>query len=187
MVDLLVENAMPGDEVTVRENRRLRVQARAWGRAECSPLSRLEIVRHGEVVASRSAADSAAEDGGDLRIDAELEAGHGFWVAARAIGKDGTAAHTTPVYVIREGLRFWKYDLVNDLIAKRMASLKEVEDLIGQCRAVVARGDAGGDRAVSQLAAQGDELMKRVEAARDVYRHLLEVAGKEGAARAAGR
>jgi hypothetical protein len=47
----------------------------------------------------------------------------GCWLAARARAGDGTSAHTTPVYVVREGLRFWKFEWLDELLTKRLASL----------------------------------------------------------------
>ena len=38
----------------------------------------------------------------------DLDPGLGCWVAARAFAADGSAAHTTPIYLIRDSFRFWR-------------------------------------------------------------------------------
>jgi hypothetical protein len=117
----------------------------------------------------------------ELSLEFDVEGGHGFWIAARARGSDGSVAHTTPVYVVREGLRFWKYEAVGDLIAKRIQHLGEVEELVSESRRRVESGDTPDhDLPVRRLAEQGEELLRRVRAARRIYDALLAEAGREG-------
>jgi len=47
-------------------------------------------------------------------------AGRSCRIAARAKAVNGTTAHTTPVYIVRNGLRYWRFDGLNGLIAKRL-------------------------------------------------------------------
>ncbi|MEP0842419.1 MAG: CehA/McbA family metallohydrolase [Phycisphaerae bacterium] len=176
MLELRVDDALPGDERIVKNDRKLRVRARAWGDPRRLVPVRLEIVRHGEVIRSAESTDPMRKE---LALDFEVQAGHGFWIAARARGSDGSVAHTTPVYVIREGLRFWKFDEVEALLARRAASLEEVEKIVAEA---TRRRDQGGftaDRAKQQLAVQGPELLQRVAAARKIYEDLKQVAERE--------
>ncbi|NIA14029.1 MAG: hypothetical protein GWP08_08105 [Nitrospiraceae bacterium] len=39
-------------------------------------------------------------------------------------------AHTTPAYVVRPGLRFWKHDEVETFVNKCLGHLDEIEDLV---------------------------------------------------------
>jgi hypothetical protein len=98
----------------------------------------------------------------DFTIDSE----NGFWIAARARAGEGTSAHTTPVYVIREGLRFWNHDDLEALLAKREESLRQIEDLIAEARRLDAEGLLETDRYRKLLARQGDALLERVAQAR---------------------
>ena len=123
MIEFRVEGALPGDEVKLarhEKGRQLRVKARAWGNAGRMLPVELEIIRHGEVIRKVTPdRDSQSE----LALDFEVDAGFGFWIAARAKGSDGSQAHTTPVYVVQEPLRFWKHEAAQELIASRLESL----------------------------------------------------------------
>jgi len=176
MIEFRVDDAMPGDQITVRKNRKLRVKARTWGDPDCITPSRLEIVRNGDVI---RAAESNNPRQAELKLDFEVDAGHGCWIAARAEAREGTRGHTTPVYVVREGLRFWKFEAVDELIAKRMASLDEVERIVAEARNADEQGKVESNRAVRELARQGPELLKRVAAAREIYEDLKKTAAKE--------
>jgi len=176
MIEFTVDEAFPGDEIRLREERPLKIRARAWGDpARMAPV-KLEIVRHGEVIRSAESRDPKAPE---ARLEFEVPAGEGCWIAARAKGGEGTSAHTTPVYVIREGLRFWKYEALDDLFAKREESLKQIEGLVAEAKRLDAEGRLENDRYRKLLAQQGDALLERVAAARGVYRDLKATAEKE--------
>jgi hypothetical protein len=115
-----------------------------------------------------------------------VNAGDGFWIAARARAGDGTTAHTTPVYVVREGLRFWKYDGLADLLAKREESLQQIEGIVAEARRLDAEGKLENDRWRKLLAQQGPALLERVALARNIYTDLMRTAAKEAPQRANG-
>lgn len=119
----------------------------------------------------------------ELSLDFEQEADNGFWIAARATANDGTSAHTTSVYVIHQGLRFWKYEELDQLLAKRRQSLKEIEELVADAKQKVASGDFGGDGRYQQLVAQESALLGRVAEAHKFYADLEKTAATERALR----
>ncbi len=177
MLDFTVQGARPGDEIVVTNDKPLRVKARAWGDPHRDVPSKLEIVVHGEAVKTVT----PDRDGGSS-IDAEfsLPPDHGFWIAARAEGRNGTRAHTTPVYVVRKGFRFWKFDSADELIGKREASLAEIEHIVSEAQAGRnADGKPDDSRPVTELAQQGPELLERVEAAKKIYAELRTAAERE--------
>ncbi len=176
MIDFRVDEAFPGDEIRAARDRKLHVKARVWGARERMVPVKLEIVRNGDVIKAVESSDPAREE---LSLDFEVDAAHGFWIAARAYASDGASAHTTPVYVIREGLRFWKFDDLDTLLARRRTSLDEIEKIVAE--AVQRKDDAraAGNRTGEQLAVQGAELLKRVEAAREIYSELAKTAERE--------
>ncbi len=176
MLEFRVDDALPGDELVVKSDRALRVRARAWGDPRRMAPVKLEIVRHGEVI---RAAESQDPKKPEAVLDFTVDAGDGCWIAARARAGDGTTAHTTSVYVIREGLRFWKYDAIDDLIAKRQASLKEIENIVAEARRLDAEGKLENDRYRKLLARQGDALLERVALARGIYDGLKRTAEAE--------
>jgi hypothetical protein len=182
MLELTVDGALPGDQIDVKSDRPLRVKARGWGHAGASLPAKLEMVRNGEVIKTAEPTDPQQAE---LIADFEVDPGHGFWIAARAEGADGSRAHTTPVYVVRPGLRFWKYEEVEALIAKRLANLDEIEALVKDRVLAAGRGELDADLAGRQLARQGPELLARVAAARLIYDDLKAVAERERPLRAA--
>ena len=178
--EFFIDDALPGDEIVVDGQRKLRVRARAWGHPDRLVPTKLEIVLHGEVIRSAESTDLKNEE---LSLDFEQEAGNGFWIAARATANDGTSAHTTPVYVVRKGLRFWKYQELEQLLAKRRQSLKVVAQLVADAKQKVASGDLGGDRRYQQLVTQGSALLERVAEAHAFYSDLEKIAVTERAFR----
>jgi hypothetical protein len=176
MIEFQVDDALPGDEIRVTQDRPLRIRARAWGDPRRMAPIQLEIVRHGEVIGHAESSDPARPD---VSLELNSQSGYGCWIAARARAGDGTSAHTTPVYVVREGFRFWKYDALNDLIGQRLKSLSEIEEIINQARSLQAEGKLGTDRYRLQLALEGNALMERVTAARRLYQQLKETAETE--------
>lgn len=185
MLEFRIDDALPGDEIRVKEPRQsLRVRARAWGHAERSLLRQLAVIRHGDVL-REARPEAAAEGVAELVLDFEVPAGDGAWLAARAESADGTMAHTTPIYVVRPPLRFWKHDEVPALLDRRLKSLTEIEELVASARARVESGGRDTDRAWRQLARQGEPLLERVAEARRLYGDLRRVAEREAASRTA--
>lgn len=176
MIELTVDEAIPGDEITVRADRRLRVRARTWGHRDRVRPVRLDIVRHGDMIRSVT---PDADDAYELTTEFEIDADHGCWIAARAEGHQGEHAHTSPVYVIREGFRFWKFEALDGLFEQRMAHLAQIEQIVAEAKRRHATGELERDHDRTQLAIQGDELLKRVAAARAIYDDLRQVAERE--------
>jgi hypothetical protein len=101
MLDLSVNDAQPGDRLNLSPGSVLKISAVARGNAAQIPLNRLELVVHGNVVASVTADD---DDKAQLGLDLDLPLDHGVWIAARCQAGPGQVAHTTPVYVeVNEG------------------------------------------------------------------------------------
>lgn len=182
MIELTVDGAGPGEERVYSDDRSLKVTARAWGHPDRCPLTSLEVVRHGEVIHSTGAKSGSARE---LEAQIELPVGGGFWIAARAHASNDTHAHTSPVFVRRNGLRFWKLDAVDSLIDDRLESLRQIEQIVEDARE---RADAGqlepSNREILELAEQGDALMERVTLARELYAALRQTATRERTRRA---
>ena len=181
MIELTVDGALPGDEIVVTGDRSLRVQARVWGDGDRMVPTVLEVVSQGEVL--RRVVPFAAT-GSELALDFTVPSGHGLWIAARARCNDGSEAHTTPVYVIRKPLRFWKHANVQDLVRKRLDSLSEVEQMVATARDLDRAKKIDYHRSWKQVAIQSADLLSRVAAARRFYEDLLRSAEQERAIRA---
>lgn len=169
LLEFTVDQAMPGDTIRSREDRTLQLKARVWGHPERSLPRRLEVVQHGHVIAS---VEASSRDQIELKLERQIEVANGSWIAVRAQGRDGSEAHTTPIYIVREPFRFWHHDSTPELIAARRANLDEIEQMVRDAKETIAAGQHLQDRWIVQLAKQGDELLERVTRARAVYREL---------------
>ncbi|UCD30252.1 MAG: CehA/McbA family metallohydrolase, partial [Planctomycetota bacterium] len=176
MIDLRVDQAIPGDEIVLKENRKLRIKVRAWGDPERMVPSKLEIVRHGEVIRSTESSDKSQKE---LSLDFKLESGYGCWIAARAEGSDGSLAHTTPVYVIREPFRFWKIEAIDDLVADRLANLEDIEKLVDRAKEIHEQSKTHERLGLKLMTRQAPELQKRVSEARKFFQSLKQEAERE--------
>lgn len=136
MMDFRAGGALPGSIVHLDSGATtLSVTAETWGHPDRFVPTRLEIVMNGEVV--HSAVHPGTDDAA-LEVDVEIDPGAGGWLAARAYGSNGTMAHTTPVYLHREGLRAWNHDRIPDLVDNRLADLDELRILV----ATLGEGDS---------------------------------------------
>jgi hypothetical protein len=165
MVEFRVNGALPGDEVQIDGEKPVRITARAWGHPEFAAPTKLEIVQFGNVIQETT---TASADGA-LELDFEWAPGDGGWIAARVESAEGYRAHTTPVYVVREGLRFWDYANVETQLANRRESLDQIEGVIADAVAAHERGEAAMNPAIYELALQADDLRERVAEARTFY------------------
>jgi len=168
MLDLRVENALPGDTLELAEDRAVKVRA-ALEVDSALGAANLELVAHGTVIKS-----ATGKGFGDRKIEFETEVPvkGGIWIALRGKAADGSVAHTTPVYVTRKGLRFWKLDEVEPLIAKRLQQLDEIETIVAEAKQSVKDDGSPALIEIHELAKQGDELLQRVRLARGNYARL---------------
>jgi hypothetical protein len=169
MLDLHVEDAMPGDEITVTNNRPLRVTARAWGLAGNSAPVKLRLVRLGVTEMEITATNPSQSE---LTLETTLDSGHGFWLAAYAQGRDGSEALTTPVYVTRAGFRFWNVEKAPQLIERQLGVLAEIDQALTESERVVKQGHAPLDYWTRWNAEQAGEVRQRMERTRKIYHEL---------------
>jgi hypothetical protein len=173
---LRVEDAMPGDEIRVDPNRKLKVVARASGIPGQSAPEILRLVKLGETELEQQATSS---EQGEIEITATLDAGHGFWLAAYARGRDGSEAVTTPVYVVRDGFRFWNPGKVPAIIKRQLAVLGETDAALRECEEAVRSGTKPLDYWSRWGAEQADEVRVRMDRAKQFYQNLDVVLTKE--------
>ena len=100
ILDLRVNESLPGGVVDVERGTSVRVTASAFGDGTRIAMEELEVVVHGDTVRRITAHEGARDE---LSVDFELAVDHGVWIAARASAGSGYVAHTTPVYVTVEG------------------------------------------------------------------------------------
>ncbi len=98
MIDFKVNGLLPGEELNLNKLSTLSIEARGFGHTGQVPLSRLDIVAHGKVIASVTPEDKD-QSNSQMSIDLELPVDSGMWIAAVCYAGPSQVAHTTPVYV----------------------------------------------------------------------------------------
>jgi hypothetical protein len=170
MIEFAVDGALPGAMLTFDADRSLRVRAKVSGLAGASAPQRLELVQCGRVVAEKT---STSPGQTVLELDHRLRVGHGFWVAVRATGVNGSQAHTTPVYVAREGFRHWNRERAAALIDERFATLDEIDELVTRAEERRAAGEISPyNYWDGRMADQAAEVRARTERVRGLYDQL---------------
>ncbi len=177
MLDFHVDGEGPGEEILINKNKTLRVTAKAVGlKNGCSP-ARLMIFSHGKIIKEISSDNPAQES---LELDFDFDVEYGTWIAACAFGHDGSRAHTTPVYVVREGYRFWDIKQVPELIAKCYATLDSLEKSILEHKKSKADGTLNPLNHYGKgIANQADEVLVSIKKVRTKYKELEEIYQKE--------
>jgi len=161
MIELRVDDAIPGDELRLAGNAGFRIQARAWAPASIGAPKTLELVAQGEVIRS---AESDSPDKEELRIDLALKAEASQWIAARVTAHNGALAHTSPVYVLVEGRSFRCQKKLPRLVAKRLTVLDFITRRLQDQKFV--SSDSYSNDEILALTAEIDEARTR-------YRQLL--------------
>ena len=115
-----------GDELHVEPGGTVEVVAEASLNPDLDRLDRLELVVHGEVVATEP-----ANDRDRVRLRTTVTADRSLWLAVRAFGErqergNLTVAHSAPIYVIVEGRPFYRDEHVPELVALQRTRLREL-------------------------------------------------------------
>ena len=162
-----------GDELHVEPGAAVEVVAEASLNPDLDRLDRLELVVHGEVVATEPAAGRDR-----VRLRTTVTADRSLWLAVRAFGErqepgNVTVAHSAPIYVIVEDRPFHRDERVPELVALQRSRLREL-----LTEAVDPNGDLEPWETRSLLSemwpGQRRLLEPRVEEADARYRALLE-------------
>lgn len=125
-LELSVGDRSMGEEMEVEAGTRVEVIAEARLNPDVDRLDRLELVVLGEVVATE-----LARGRDRITLRTQITVSESLWLAARAYGaqesRNGmTVAHTTPVYVVVDGLPTWNADAVPQLVARYQGELREM-------------------------------------------------------------
>jgi hypothetical protein len=124
MVDFTVDDAIPGEQIDITTPRTLSVKVKASGIVGTTAPKEIQIIRFGDVIKSVQSDDPQKQD---LVLDCSVDSDFGCWIAVKVISHNGAQAHTTPVYVVREGFRFWNVDRAQQVIDRCYKVLDEME------------------------------------------------------------
>ncbi len=145
MLDLRVNNALPGDKLDVKRGSQLIVTVHAYGHAGQMPLDTLELISQGRVIGrvTPDGIQNSGQSADHLSITITLPPiERGRWIAARCITRSGVtgsgvtgaiqAAHTTPVYVTVDGSGFHNPETAGHYLDLSEQYLREIEGEIGK-------------------------------------------------------
>jgi hypothetical protein len=167
MLDLKVNDKLPGDTVTSLPGSTIKVIADSYGHPTQTPLQRLELVMHGNVIATVKASD-LHQSSSHLRIEMNMQMKEGFWIIARSFADAGQAAHTTPIYVTTVNGEFHNKKTVDHYLALAETYLKELEADLKNV----------SDHPEHQSWRYSKGIQKRIEETREVIKQLREKYGK---------
>ncbi|QJW91148.1 CehA/McbA family metallohydrolase [Spirosoma taeanense] len=132
ILDLRVNNALPGDRLNLKRGSGLTATVHAYGHANQVPLDTLELISHGRVI-GRVTAREAGQSAAHLTLTVTLSAvERGQWMAARCTAGPGQAAHTTPVYVTIDGGGFHNPETASRYLDLSEQYLREIEQEISK-------------------------------------------------------
>jgi len=155
----------PGGEITLAQDGPESLAVRADA-VSIAPMDRLEIVVNGRVVRSAPASDSL-----HIAFQGEVAVPEGGWIAARVLGPSSryvtdsyAFAHTSPVYVLRDGKAYRSAEDARFLAeavelawrradrglwrteGERAAFRQAVDEALGVCHAIMEEAPEEGDR-----------------------------------------
>jgi hypothetical protein len=136
LLEFTVNGQPMGAELKVARGAMLEVIGEADLNPDVDQLSHVELVAHGDVIATAPAKGESR-----VTLRATVPAERSTWLAIRAWGarqerSNMTVAHSAPVYVLVDGQPFWKRDAVAAIAAEQQARLDEL---------ITADVDARGD------------------------------------------
>lgn len=178
ILDLTLSGHAMGSEVRVGNGDPLNVSASAVLNPDIGTLVRLELIKHGEVIASESSEEGAE----NLTLRFSEPAQESAWYVVRAHGqRPGHAASitaiTAPLYVVVDGEeRVWKREAVPGIVDGLISALEEVKN---RALADVIETEAWHSMPVwaENFPRQLALVRERIEATQQKLRDLAQAAG----------
>ncbi len=171
MLTFTVNGNQDSNQFEIPYGEGIEIKAMARVNPDLDEMEKLELVVHGEVVATGS-----VQDGNTIHLQHTLQPGSSAWFSLRASGKRGTVAHTAPVYILVDGdQRFWKREAVEQIALGYIQTLETLRDsrpeihedfeLFSTENTILPKWDASKPL-----------LDKQIFRAIEAYKHLIEAA-----------
>lgn len=129
IIDLKINGKIPGDALKISQGEEVSISVEAFGHDEQIPLRNLEIIGHGEVLASASA-DDTDQSSEHLSIKMNKTIDQGIWIAARCNAGPAQVAHTTPIYISVDGGGFHNTKTIQRNLDTCEKYLNEIEEVV---------------------------------------------------------
>ena len=168
ILDFTVNDQLMGADISAAPGDLLDIKASASLNPDIGLLDRIELIVHGEVIASAN--DISVDNSVELRHRMTVEGG--TWVAIRAYGADQSLAHSAPVYVTVSGT--FENPASVPVVARRM--LEKLDEFETARADVTEELEAWsvGERLDIMLTEQRIHILERAEAARAIYARMLD-------------
>jgi hypothetical protein len=173
LIEFTVNGQPMGAELKVARGTNLEVVAEADLNPDVDALSHVELVAHGEVIATEPANGKSR-----VSLRASVPADRSKWLAFRAWGRrqeprNMTVAHSAPVYVLVDDQPFWKPEAVAAIVAEQKTRLTEL-----MTAEVDPRGDLEPWETLALMPQEWERqrqvLKARVDEAAARYQHLAD-------------
>lgn len=168
MLEFTVNGQPMGADLQVASGDEILVRASAALNPDIEALDRLELVVHGELVASTR--DPAR--GNALTLEHRMIVRDGIWLAVRAYGVDQAAAHSAPIFV-STGHGFGNSAKVADIARTMLERLDEFALLSVDAGSELEPWSVAGPLS-SMFEQQRADILERADAARNVYLRMLD-------------
>ena len=170
MLELTVNSQAMGSELRLETGGPVVISAQARINPDIDLLDSLELIEQGQVIRTVSAKDGAPE----LRLDFQTTATHGTWFVVRAKGKprgkdDHTLAVSAPIYVLVNGLSFWKPAEVPQIVSR----LKQALVLLSKYEPSTDEAFETQDQFEKLWQAEQPAIQQRVQRAIAIYDDLV--------------
>jgi hypothetical protein len=177
ILDLTLNGQGMGSEVRLSKGDMVDISASVVLNPDVGTLARLELIKHGEVIAS----DSSGEGAENLTLRFSEAAQESAWYVVRAHGQRpghsaSIAAITAPVYVVVDGEeRVWKREAVPGIVEGLISALEDVKN---RAPSDVIESEAWHSMAVweQEFPRQLERARERIEATQQKLRDLAEAA-----------
>jgi hypothetical protein len=166
MLELSVEGRKMGETLEIPGRKQLTVRASARGYPGGSAPKSLRIVRWGETALEAASTDDQQTQ---LEVEGTVDSDKGCWIAAHAVGHDGSEAHSTPVYVSVAGGSHAASLLIPALVKKQLGVLDEIDAALSESQRLAQRDPNHIDPFNRVNAEQADAVRKRITIARQAY------------------
>ena len=169
ILDFKVNGNLPGANLELAQGDDVIVEAHASLNPDLEAIDRLELVVHGDVVATAN--DVSADNRLSLFWTAKVM--EGTWIAVRAYGVDQAVAHTAPVYVTMGG-GFENWSAVPGIARRMIEKLAEFETMEADSTLELEAWSVG-EPLTRMVSDQRAAILERVDEARLVYMRMLDV------------
>lgn len=126
MILFSIDGKLPGDEINLSKPRKVTISAKALGNAEQVPLSKMQIIAHGNVL-KEVVPNGDHQSTETLELNFDLKIKSGTWIAVRCYAGPNQVAHTTPVYLTVKNDGFHNPESFQSYLALNEKYLVELE------------------------------------------------------------